>query len=126
MTKVGISHWTTHDQDGYQVETPNFPFKFSFEAADVNFPEEAPANLDVFLSQFTTLRAGTKLYTVKTHSGPVDHEGTELGSLVTTKKCVTSRFGDTKLFFRHRPISEDEALKPEWGEAYQNDCGQCP
>ena len=31
LGKVGISHMTTHDQDGNEVAQPNFPFKFSFK-----------------------------------------------------------------------------------------------
>ena len=31
LGKVGISHMTTHDQDGNEVTQPNFPFKFSFK-----------------------------------------------------------------------------------------------
>jgi len=126
-TKVGISHLTTHDQDGNEVAQPNFPFKFSFKTAEVNFPEAPPNTFDDFLSQFTALPSGTTLYDVYTHSSPDDSEGTMIGSLTTIGSCVTSKFGDGKLFFRHRPISEDQALRPEWTDSYQYDCGtdQC-
>ena len=151
-TKVGISHLTTHDQDGNEAAQPIFPFKFSFkvlsnfkinkkytcsrlllkghtkiQTAEVSFPEAPPNTFNDFLSQFTALPSGTKLYDVYTHSSPDDAEGTMIGSLTTIGSCVTSKFGDGKLFFRHRPISEDQALRPEWTDSYQFDCGtdQC-
>lgn len=126
LGKVGISHLTTHDQDGNTVEEPNFPFKFSFTAADVSFPEAPPNSFNDFVGQFTALPVGTTLYNVMAHSSP-DDAGSLLGQVVTTDNCVTSKFGDSKLFFRHKPIEEDQALRPEWTDGYQADCGtdQC-
>ena len=34
----------------------------------------------------------------------------------------SSKFGDTKLFFKHQWIEDDVALKPEWTDAYFNEC----
>ena len=76
-----------------------------------------------FIDQFKAIPVGSSLYTVMAHSSPDDEAGSVLGSVVTTDNCVTSMFGDTKLFFRHRPVEEDMALRPEWSSAYMNDCG---
>ena len=128
--KVGISHFTTHDQDGNRYDRPVFPFKLSFLPADVNFPEQAPDTLAKFIEQFTLIPKGDKLYNMRAHSGPGDTEGAFLGSLVVTDKCTTSYFGDTRLFFRHRPVEDDQKLiqklklknLQEWTDAYQADC----
>ena len=75
------------------------------------------------MDRFKTVPIGSKLYAVQAHSSPDDTQGSLLGYAVTTDNCVTSKFGDMKLFFRHRPVEEDMALKPEWKDAYMLDCG---
>ena len=121
---MGIAHLTTSDQDGNLVEDPEFPYKFSFKTADVTFSEAAPGTFEEFMGQFTSIPVGTTLYNVMAHSSPSDEEGSLLGSLVTTDSCVTSNFGDTKLFFRHRPIEEDAALRVDWAADYETGCGK--
>jgi len=123
LSKVGISHLTTYDQDGNTVEEPKFPFKFSFQSADVTFSETAPETFEKFMGQFTNISMGTTLYNVMAHSSPSDQDGSFLGSVVTTNSCVTSNFGDTKLFFRHRPIGEDADMREEWRTEYETGCG---
>ena len=44
LSKVGISHLTTFDQDGQASPNPVFPFKLTFLAADINFPETRSAS----------------------------------------------------------------------------------
>ena len=40
ITKVGLSHFCTHDQDGIEYPEPIFPFKFTFGlTGEVNFNE---------------------------------------------------------------------------------------
>jgi len=123
LGKVGVSHLTTFDQDGQASPNPVFPFKLTFLAADINFPETRPSSLQELVDRFKTVPIGSKLYAVQTHSSPDDTQGSLLGYAVTTDNCVTSKFGDMKLFFRHRPVEEDMALKPEWKDAYMLDCG---
>ena len=53
---------------------------------------------------------------------PEDSEGFVLGDVVTTGNCLSTKFGDTKLFFKHQWIEDDVALKPEWTDAYFNEC----
>merc|ERR1712108_112172 len=134
--KLGISHFTTHDQEGNYFDSPIFPFKITFDTAEVNFPENAPvtartdaitserSQMKAFMNQFTQIPVGKALYRLRAHSSPADLDGKVLGSLVTTDKCVTSKFGDNKLFFQHRPVEDDQKLRPEWEEAYQKNCGK--
>ena len=53
---------------------------------------------------------------------PEDSEMVTLGDVVTTDNCVSTKFGDTKLFFKHQWIEDDVALKPEWTDAYFDKC----
>ena len=75
-----------------------------------------------FLKQFEDLDVGTTLYTLKGHLNPDDDEGITMGNVVTTEKCVTSLYGDTKLFFKHQYINEDKDLMPEWADGYDKEC----
>jgi hypothetical protein len=74
------------------------------------------------MKQFTDLSAGTTLYTLRGHRDPEDEYGLHLGHVVTTDKCVTSLYGDTKLFFKHQYIEDDRDAKPEWADAYDKEC----
>ena len=38
---------------------------------------------------------------------PEDSEMVTLGDVVTTDNCVSTKFGDTKLFFKHQWIEDD-------------------
>ena len=53
---------------------------------------------------------------------PDDVAGLDLGAAITTDECVTSLYGDTKLFFKHQYIDDDKEAKPEWAEAYDKEC----
>ena len=123
LSKVGISHLTTHDQDGNEESAPVFPFKLGLEGADISFPSARPNDLQAFMDQFKAIPVGSKLYALRTFSSPADTVGTVLGHVVTTDKCTTSKFGDTEFFIRHRPMEEDMALRPEWADAYKEGCG---
>ena len=53
ITKVGLSHVCTHDQDGNEVEEPVFPFMFLFDlTGEVNFREGKPVSTEEFMDQF--------------------------------------------------------------------------
>jgi len=123
LSKVGISHLTTHDQDGNEVLSPVFPFKLGLEKAEISFPSARPSDLQSFMNQFKAIPVGSKLYTLRTFSSPEDTEGSVLGHLVTEDVCTTSKFGDSEFFIRHRPMEDDRVLKPEWAEAYNEGCG---
>ena len=123
ITKVGLSNVCTHDQDGTEYLDPIFPFKVIFEpTGDVNFPNAPPDSMTDFLNQFKEFGIGTELYTIKAMRSPDDVEGFVLGNAVTADECVSSNFGDTKMFFKHQWIEEDIALMPEWSQSYYEDC----
>ena len=107
------------------MSTTIFPFiivKVSFvPTGDINFREDY-SKLSDFMKQFTDLPANTTLYKLKGHRSPGDENGMLLGDVVTTEKCVTSYYGDTKLFFQHQYIKEDIKLRPEWEEDYNKEC----
>ena len=88
---------------------------------DIKF-REGYSKLPEFMKQFTDLAVGTTLYKLRGHESPDDKEGLLLGDVVTTDKCVTSLYGDTKLFFKHQYIDDDKEAKPEWAEAYDKEC----
>ena len=75
-----------------------------------------------FYKQFDDIAVGTAIYELRGHQDPDDVEGVSLGNVVTTDKCVTSLYGDSKLFFKHQYLNEDIALRPEWAAAYQAGC----
>ena len=93
---------------------------------DIKFRDEyseAPA----YMKQFTDIPIGTVLYQLIGHRTPYDYEGlVTLGDLVTTDKCVTSFYGDTKLNFKHQYLNEDRELMPEWSLNYDLGCPRCP
>lgn len=120
--RIGISDVCKYDQDGNEAEELVFPFKVTFEPADVSLPEEPPESLVAFVKQFDTIAVGTSLYTLKAHADPDDVEGHVLGKVVTTSKCVSSNFGDNGLFFQHQRIEEDRAARPDWGDAFDAYC----
>jgi len=121
-TKVGLSDVCTYDQEGNKAENVVFPFKVSFvPTGEINFREEY-SEVGGFLQQFEDLDVGTTLYTLKGHQTPDDNEGITIGNVVTTDKCVTSLYGDTKLFFKHQYINEDRDLMPEWAADYDKEC----
>ena len=127
-SKVGISDVAKYDQDGNQVEKPIFPFKLTFEpTGEVNFRDEY-SELPEFTAQFKDIVAGTNLYTLKAHVSPDDIEGSVvLGQVTTTEACVTSKFGDERLFFQHQSIEEDKSqAPPEWTAGYDAECGNWP
>jgi len=121
-TKVGLSDVCKYDQDGNKAENVVFPFKVSLvPTGEIKFEEEYSGE-EAFLQQFEDLDVGTTLYTLKGHQTPDDTEGITIGNVVTTEKCVTSLYGDLKLFFKHQLINEDKYLKPEWADGYDIGC----
>ena len=123
ITKNGISNLAVIDQDGNKAETPKVPFKLSLEPTEeVQFSPEKPDDNQAFMKRFTDIPVGSMLYKLRVYASPDDDEGMILGNLVTIDKCVTSHFGDTRLFFRHQGIDEDAAVNPQWADAYYKDC----
>ena len=70
---------------------------------------------------FTTMtsgciESGTRLFDVFAHDEPEALGGREklIGAIITTSDMVTSTYGDTRLFFRHKRFEEDLEERPEW------------
>ena len=74
------------------------------------------------MDQFRNLPVGTQLYTIKAMRHPDDTEAFVIGDVVTSSNCVSSYYGDTKLFFKHQWIEEDIALRPEWTNDDGKEC----
>ena len=87
----------------------------------VNFREEPSTEIE-FYKQSDAIANGTAIYELRGHQSPEDAEGWLIGNVVTTDKCVTSLYGDTKMFFKHQLIGLDKYMRPEWAEAYDAEC----
>ena len=122
ITKIGLSDMASYDQEGTFYQTPIFPFRLELEPSDLNFQETKPNSMEDFLAQFEGIPIGSTVYVMKAYVSPDDKEGKVLGNIVTTDNCVTSLYGDTKMFFKHQWIEDDIALKPEWSDAYYDGC----
>ena len=68
------------------------------------------------------ISSGFSFYTIKASKSPEDVQGLTLGQIVSIDDCVSSLFGDTKMFFKHQWIEEDIDLKPEWAKSYYSNC----
>ena len=111
INKVGLSNICTHDQEGIEYQEPIFPFKVTFEPL-----------VKIKTNNFKVLSSGTSFYNIKANRSPDDQEGFNLGEVVSNDECISSLYGDTKMFFKHQWIEEDVALRPGWSESYYNDC----
>ena len=61
VTKVGLSHISTHDQDGMDYLDPVFPFKVTFiPIGKVNFQTQKPSSIEEFMNQFKKINTGIK------------------------------------------------------------------
>ena len=60
--------------------------------------------------------SGTHLFDVFAHDKPEELGGSEklIGAIITTSDVVTSIYGDTRLFFRHKRFEDDLEEHPEW------------
>ena len=74
------------------------------------------------MQQFDRVVAGTNLFTLKGHQSPDDVDGTILGQVIITDDCRSSFYRDTKLFFKQQYIDDDKELRPDWADAYDNEC----
>ena len=74
------------------------------------------------MAQFNDISAGTPIYSVEAFRYPDDKEPILLGNIITSDKCLSSKYGDTKLSFKHQWIEDDIKLRPEWTKSYYKDC----
>ena len=122
INKVGLSHLCSHDQNGIKADENIFPFKIDLVPGEINLPKEEPKSPEDYMKLFNDIPVGSKVYSLKAYLDPKDDIGMILGNIKTTGPCVSSYFGDTKMAFRHQPIEEDIATKPEWTKKYAENC----
>lgn len=123
---VGLSDLARYSQDGVESNPPNFPFKlFMIPNANLQTGRNGQ-NLDAVHAEIDALPIGTTLYTVYACSKAAGDEldptidlsrcggAMLLGSIVTTKQCTTSWYGDTSFHIRHQRIEDDWLLRPDY------------
>ena len=116
IQQVGLSDWSTHDQDGTPANDTIFPYRLRFQpTGNITFSDKYthPHTEDL-----VSIQNGTTLYEIFALDKPFEMGGVEMqiGNLVTVSEMVTSRWGDKKLFFRHQDMLEDLDIRPEWKE----------
>ena len=45
-----------------------------------------------------------------------------IGDVIIEDECLSSQYGDTRMFFKHQWIEDDVAAKPEWTEGLLGEC----
>jgi len=108
--------------EGVKVERPVFPYKVNFRSG-IQFPN-TPMTQQEMQTRFNRIPQKTRLYSVYATTMPSGSEFL-LGNIITESDCVTSKYGDEKLFFRHQRIEEDWALRQDWLRLINpKDCGR--
>ena len=116
IRQVGISDWSKMGEDGEMEKDPIFPYRLRFHpTGDISFSDSfhGPVTDDL-----VTIPKGTKLYEIYALDKPMEIGGTEkmIGELFLTSNLITSKWGDTRLFFRHQDMAEDLRHHPEWSK----------
>ncbi len=112
-TMIGLLDVAKYDQEGNEVEKPIFPYKITFR------PSKEVSNLfpdffnQTYTEQLKQIPKNIKLYDVLAMEKP-STEAVKIGSLYGRSKFVTSKWGDTSLFFRHDDMEHDFKIHPEW------------
>ena len=123
IQNVGLSNFGMYDKHGKYEKQNEFPYALNFKPhSDVHtlFPKELSTSAkDPYMhhiDQLKTVPADSTLYDVYAVSAPLELGGTEqkIGSLKLDGSMITSRWGDTNLFFRHGNMEDDFYFKPEW------------
>jgi len=108
--------------DGYLLDRAdvNTPYELLFEPRQ-HFDHEkefdADGNQVSFLDQLQRLEAGMNVYDVYALTAPICREGEfiKIAEIKLKTKPVTSKFGDTNLYFRHaRPQSDYKYWPRAW------------
>jgi len=114
VTMVGLSDAATWNQDGIQTAKPVFPFMIQYKPTGKAHVSENGQTLDQLLqNMMKQTPAGVQLYDIYAQESP-NAALEKIGTVTTTNQCVTSKFGDEKLFFRHQRMEEDFDVRPEW------------
>jgi len=95
---IGVSELADYDVDGKRVTKPKFPFEMSL------LPN--PELDSVTLETLEGIKSGTKLYDVYAKENE-NSASKKIGSITSTSKMTSSKYGDLKLFFQHQRREED-------------------
>lgn len=94
------------------------------------FSNAEPKDHMDYIQQFKKIPAGSTIYEVYGWTAPPQIGGkkVKIGDLKMESNLITSKFGDTDLFFRHQYTDDDIKLKPEWKPYYPSYKlgGKCP
>jgi len=125
ITMVGLSDACTYTQSGTKVADPVFPYKITFATTGNAAVSSSAQTLDNLMAAMTAaVPVGTNLYDVYAMETP--KSAPELiGRITTAQACTTSKYGDSKLFFRHQRIEDDWNIRKEWVPDIQSEpeCG---
>lgn len=114
ITMVGLSDACTWTQDGKKVANPVFPYKIEYRPTGEATMSSMPSTGNTLLENMIKgAPSGTRLYDVWAWESP-KATPVKMGSITNTQDCVSSKYGDEKMFFRHQRIEEDWQLRPEW------------
>lgn len=114
IQQVGLSHWSTHKENGEAVSNPVFPYCLRFHpTGDISFSD---TYVRPFTEDLMSIPSGSTLYEVWALDKPTELGGVEahIADLVLTSEVTTSLWGDQHLFFHHQDMHEDINLVPEW------------
>ncbi len=113
-TMVGLSDISKYTNTGKEAEKMKFPFELVLKPNPVlvkqfeGIDPASPAN-----DYLSKIPSGTKLYDIYARETPTSSV-VLIGRLTTTSEMISSRFGDTELFFQHQSIADDWEIHPEW------------
>lgn len=119
--QVGLSDMARYSRDGSEHNPPKFPFKVVFVPSRAVQSTDKPKKVDQVHDEMADFPIGTTLYTAWGCGSPEGDESNptascgapfELGNVITTSKCQTSKYGDEAFHIRHQRIEEDWRLEP--------------
>jgi len=120
VTMVGLSNLAVYSQNGTAVAVPVFPWELTMVPAGNVVMPSAKQSIDEFMGNLIkSAPKGTEIYKVKAMDGP--HSAWEtIGTMTVKEDCVTSKYGDDNLFFRHQRIEEDWSMRTDWFNSAQD------
>eukprot|EP01064_Diplonema_japonicum_P025472 TRINITY_DN3689_c5_g1_i1.p1 TRINITY_DN3689_c5_g1~~TRINITY_DN3689_c5_g1_i1.p1 ORF type:complete len:335 (+),score=68.68 TRINITY_DN3689_c5_g1_i1:49-1053(+) len=115
---LGLCEFGFATTDGEELDKKDvvFPFRLIFEPNPelAEKPEWKDLKTDYPLEElYKQIPVGAVLYTVKALPEP-GAVPVDVGVIRSTSLIVSSKYGDTKLFFKHIPMDDDLKIHPEW------------
>jgi len=114
VNMVGLKDFGEFDASGKKASSPKYPFMLSFRptAAVKSKFSNTYSGIDSQL-ETTKLEAGTTVYDIYAQASP-KATFQKIGEMKILTKPITSKFGDTTLFFQHRKMEYDMADNGAW------------